>query len=87
MCREAGWATAHFPALGHDTTYCIVIGKGTGAQGCTVGGHDKASSPTTRPHHTTNKGPRHGRPATGLAAALAHMAWPLQCVAIQNFVS
>ena len=22
--EEAGWATAHFPALGHDTICCIV---------------------------------------------------------------
>ena len=78
---ETGWATAHFPALGHDTTYCIVKGKDTGPQGRTVGGHDTASSLATRPHDMANKGPLHGWPvrgesgsarAHGLATAVCH---------------
>ena len=67
--REAGLATAHFPALGHDTIYCIVTGKGTGAQGCAAGGHDTASSPATQPHDTASKGPRHPRPARGASGS------------------
>ena len=76
MCREAGWTTTHFPALGHDTTYCIVIGKGTGTQGLVVGGHDMANSPTTRPQDMTGQ-------CAGQAAACAPTSWPLGCVTIQ----
>ena len=50
QCKKAGWATAHFPALCHDTMYCIVIGKGIGAQGCAA-----------RPYDTAGEGLRYGR--------------------------
>ena len=74
QCRKAGWATTHFPALCHDTMYCIVIGKGTGTQGRAV-----------RPCDTTGEGrqysqdkPRHGRQlagACGKARARARLGW------------
>ena len=70
VCREVGWATAHFPALGQDTTYCIVTGKGTSMQRRTTGDHNTASSPATRPHDTASKGPRHGRPAHGASSSV-----------------
>ena len=80
--RRGDWmGYCPFSSLGHDIIDCIVTGKGIGAQGHAAWGHDKANNLATRPHDTANKGPRHCRPAR------ACTAWPLQCVAIQNFVS
>ena len=73
QCRKAGWATAHFPALCHDTMYCIVTGKGTSAQGCAARPCDTAETG----HDTV--GPRRGRAARELKA------WPLGGVSRYNW--
>ena len=38
LCRrEAGWATAHFPVLGHDKTCCIATGRARHGLACVLG--------------------------------------------------
>ena len=54
--------------------------RDTGSQGHSARGHDTASSPATQPHDTVDL-------RAGRVAAHARMAWPLECVTIQNFVS
>ena len=46
-----------------------MTGKGTGAQGRVIGGHDTTNSPVTRPHDTASKGPRQGRLARGASGS------------------
>ena len=81
QCRKAGWATAHFPALCHDTMYCIMIGKGIGAQGCAARPCDTAGEglryggggPAIWPRHW----PRHGR-LCAKACSIARAAWLME---------
>ena len=71
--QEAGWATAHFLSLSHDTASCIVTQAHRGVHGQARHGQQCI---TTRPRHgrnTASKGPRHGRLARGASgSASAH---------------
>ena len=64
---KAGWATAHFPASCHDIMYCIVKGKGTGAQqGLAIRpgrACDKAETDHDTVGHAQGRGAARARPA------------------------
>ena len=67
--EEAGWATAHFPALGHDTMCCIV----TAMAWAHMARHDTAGQARWGVQQALRHGQpalRHSRPARSLATGV-----------------